>query len=79
MNFKELVKPTNLLAAGYLAVGLGVLLGATGSVKVGSAGIAIGAALVSYSKQGSTRVERFLPLALAVALLVLAIALPSTR
>ena len=79
MKFKDFVKPANLLAAGYSTVALGIILGIIGFVKVGSGGIAIGTVLVSYSRQGTTRVERYLPLALAIALLVLAIALPSKR
>jgi hypothetical protein len=64
---------------GYGLVLLGVVLGALGSVQVGLICIAAGAASVSLAAKAVGRVERYLPLALALGLLALAISLPSGR
>jgi hypothetical protein len=60
----------------YLAVGVGAGLGIFGWVKAGAIVIALGSAGVSVGRNGTGRVERFMPLVLALALLALAIALP---
>lgn len=64
---------------GYLLVVLGIVFGAAGSVQVGLVCIASGMIAVSLTSNPVGRVERYLPLALAAALLVLAFALPSGR
>ncbi|MBC7463342.1 MAG: hypothetical protein H7227_03665 [Actinobacteria bacterium] len=64
---------------GYVCVALGIVVGIASYVKIGAGMIAIGVGIVSYSNPGTTRIQRYLPLALALSLLVMAIALPSRR
>lgn len=64
---------------GYLLVVLGIVFGALGSVQVGLVCIAAGMAAVSLSSKPIGRVERYLPLALALGLFALALALPTGR
>jgi len=64
---------------GYVLVVLGIGLGAIGSVQVGLLCIAAGSATVSLAAKAMSRVERYLPLVLAVGLFALALALPSGR
>ena len=73
MNFHALA------LVSYSTVVLGVLLGAFGMVRAGAALIALGTAGVAISRRGERAVERYLPLALSVALLALAIAIPRGR
>ncbi|MEI9908085.1 MAG: hypothetical protein WDO06_09600 [Actinomycetota bacterium] len=70
---------TRVLTTSYVIVGLGLALGIAGWVKIGMAILAIGAGAISLINRPAQKVERFLPIALAVALLVLAMALPVTR
>lgn len=58
---------------------LGAALGAFGLVQVGLLAIALGMAGVSLATKAVSRVERYLPLALALGLFLLALALPSGR
>lgn len=64
---------------GYVLVVTGIVLGALGSVQVGLVCIASGTAAVSLAAKAIGRVERYLPLALALGLFALAISLPSGR
>ncbi len=64
---------------GYGLVVLGAALGAFGLVQVGLVCIAVGMAGVSLGSRPKSRVERYLPLALALGLFLLALALPSGR
>jgi len=64
---------------GYVLVVLGIVLGALGSVQVGLICIASGMAAVSLAAKAVGRVERYLPLMLALGLFALALALPSGR
>lgn len=64
---------------GYVLVVLGIVLGAVGSVQVGLVAIAAGMAGVSLASKAIGRVERYLPLALALGLFAVALALPSGR
>ena len=64
---------------GYFGVGFGLILGISGWVKTGVGILALGAAGISLSHQSSRKIERYLPIALALALLILAIALPVKR
>lgn len=64
---------------GYVLVVLGIALGAIGSVQVGLICIAAGMASVSLAAKAMSKVERYLPLALALGLFALALALPSGR
>jgi len=64
---------------GYGLVALGVVLGALGSVQVGLICISAGTAAVSLASKAVGRVERYLPLALALGLFALALSLPGAR
>jgi hypothetical protein len=63
----------------YAAVVIGVALGATGVVRGGSLFIAVGTAGIALKSRNFRRIEFYLPLAIAVALFALAIALPRGR
>lgn len=64
---------------GYALVVLGIVLGAVGSVQVGLVCIAAGTVAVNLAAKSVGRVERYLPLALALGLFILALALPGGR
>ena len=64
------------LRAAYGAIALGVLLGIFGLVRTGAIIIAIATGVIALSQWGKRRIERYLPLAIAIVLLGLAIALP---
>jgi uncharacterized membrane protein len=67
---------------GLLSYGLvlaGVVLGILGAVRGGSLFIAAGTAGIALKSRNFRRIEFYLPLALAIALFVLAIALPRGR
>lgn len=64
---------------GYAVAAFGVVIGVVGYVKIGVGAIAIGVGIVSYSISRGTRIQRYLPIALAVCLMVMAIALPRER
>ena len=67
---------------GLISYGLvltGVVLGIFGVVRGGSLFIAVGTAGIALKLRDFRRIEFYLPLALAVALFVLAIALPRGR
>jgi hypothetical protein len=67
---------------GVVSYGLaltGVVLGVLGIVRGGSLFIAVGTAGLALKSRDFRRIEFFIPLALAVALFVLAIALPRGR
>jgi hypothetical protein len=63
----------------YAAVLIGVALGASGVVRGGSLFIAVGTAGVALKSRNFRSVQFYLPLAIAIALFVLAIALPRGR
>jgi hypothetical protein len=63
----------------YGLVLTGVVLGVLGFVRAGSLFIAIGTAGVALKSRDFRRVEFYLPLAIAIALFTLAIALPRGR
>ena len=68
---------TNLqLRAAYIAISLGVLLGIAGFVRTGALLISAGTGVISLSQWNKRRIERYLPLAIAIVLFGLAIALP---
>lgn len=71
--------PRFLSLSGYALVFFGVLLGMVGSVQVGSMVIALGTAGVAISAPRVSTVGRYLPLAIALALFALALALPRGR
>jgi hypothetical protein len=64
------------LRTAYIAISLGVLLGIAGFVRTGALLIAGGTGVISLSQWNKRRIERYLPLAIAIVLFGLAIALP---
>ncbi len=70
---------TPISLASYATIGVGLLLGIFGVVRGGSVLIAAGCAAIAISQKNERVIGRFLPLALAVALFGLAIALPRGR
>lgn len=67
----------SLVSYGFVLTG--VVIGMLGAVRGGSLFIAIGTAGVALKSRNFRRIEFYLPLAIAVALFVLAIALPRGR
>lgn len=65
--------------AGYVAVLVGVALGASGVVRGGSLFIAVGTAGIALKSRNFRSVQFYLPLIIAIALFALAIALPRGR
>jgi hypothetical protein len=63
----------------YAAVMIGVVLGASGVVRGGSLFIAVGTAGIALKSRKFRSIEFYLPLAIAIALFALAIALPRGR
>jgi len=63
----------------YAAVVVGVVLGASGVVRGGSLFIAVGTAGIALKSRKFRSIEFYLPLAIAIALFALAIALPRGR
>lgn len=68
-----------LALASYGFVLTGVVLGVLGFVRAGSLFIALGTAGIALKSRDFRRIEFYLPLAIAVALFALAIALPRGR
>ena len=68
-----------LSIASYLAVLVGVVLGASGIVRGGSLFIAAGTLGIALKSRNFRRVEFYLPVVIALALFTLAIALPNGR
>ncbi len=66
-----------LMSYGFVLTG--VVLGVLGFVRAGSLFIALGTAGVAVKSRDFRRIEFYLPLAIAVALFALAIALPRGR
>ena len=66
-----------LMSYGFVLTG--VVLGVLGFVRAGSLFIALGTAGVALKSRDFRRIEFYLPLAIAVALFALAIALPRGR
>jgi len=63
----------------YSAVLIGVVLGAFGIVRGGSLFIAAGTLGIALKSRNFRRIEFYLPVAIAIALFALAIALPRGR
>jgi hypothetical protein len=63
----------------YLAVVIGVTLGASGLVRGGSLFIAAGTAGIALKSRNFRSIQFYLPLIIAIALFALAIALPRGR
>lgn len=65
--------------ASYAVVLIGVALGISGLVRGGSLFIAVGTAGIALKSRNFRSVQFYLPLIIAIALFVLAIALPRGR
>ena len=63
----------------YASVVVGIALGMIGFVRAGSLFIAAGTAGIALKSRNFRRIEFYLPLAIAIALFALAIALPRGR
>jgi NAD/NADP transhydrogenase beta subunit len=74
-----LLNSQTIKLASYIGVGLGVLIGALGFVRSGSLLIALGTAGIASEKRNQRSLEFYLPMAIAIALFTLAIALPHGR
>jgi hypothetical protein len=64
------------LRIAYIFIALGVLAGILGFVRTGALLISFGTGAIALAQWGKRRFERYLPLAIAVVLFGLAIALP---
>jgi hypothetical protein len=64
------------LRIAYILIALGVLAGILGFVRTGALLISVGTGAIALAQWGKRRFERYLPLAIAVVLFGLAIALP---
>ncbi len=60
----------------YIFIALGILAGILGFVRTGALLISLGTGAIALAQWGKRRFERYLPLAIAVVLFGLAIALP---
>lgn len=63
----------------YVLVTAGVIVGALGLVRTGSLLIAAGTGIFAFSQRSQRKIELYLPLAIAISLFVLALALPRGR
>lgn len=68
-----------LTLVSYAAVIIGVVLGIAGIVRGGSLFISLGTVAMALKSRSPRRIEFYLPLAIAIALFALAIALPRGR
>jgi hypothetical protein len=64
------------IRAAYIAISLGVLIGIAGFVRIGALLISVGTGVIALSQWSTRRIERYLPLVIAVVLFGLALALP---
>ena len=64
------------LRIAYILIALGVLAGILGFVRTGALLISFGTGAIALAQWSKRRFERYLPLAIAVVLFGLAIALP---
>ena len=64
------------LRIAYILIALGVLAGILSFVRTGALLISFGTGAIALAQWGKRRFERYLPLAIAVVLFGLAIALP---
>lgn len=60
----------------YISIGVATLIGIAGYVRIASLVIAVGMGAISLASRSPRRIERYLPLAIAVGLFALALALP---
>jgi hypothetical protein len=69
------VTSTHLRAAN-ISILAGIIIGIVGFVRTGAILIALGTGVIALSQWGKRKMESYLPLAIAIGLLVLALALP---
>ena len=60
----------------YGAIAIGVIIGIAGYVRISAMVVAVGTALIALENRSARKIEMYLPLAIAIALFVLSIALP---
>jgi hypothetical protein len=60
----------------YIAISSGVFFGILGFVRFGALFVSAGTAVIALSQWDQRRIERYLPLAIAIVLFGLALALP---
>jgi hypothetical protein len=64
------------LRTAYIAISLGVIIGIAGFVRIGALLISGGTGVIALSHWSGRRIERYLPLFIAIVLFGLALALP---
>ena len=64
------------LRVAYIVIALGVIAGIVGFVRSGALAISVGTAVIALAQWSQRKFERYLPLAIALVLFGLAIALP---
>ena len=64
------------LRAAHIAILAGIVIGIAGFVRTGAILIALGTGVIALSQWGKRKMESYLPLAIAIGLLLLALALP---
>jgi hypothetical protein len=64
------------LRIAYIAISLGVLFGIAGFVRTGAVMISVGTGVIAITQWSKGKIERYLPLAIAIVLFGLALALP---
>ena len=64
------------LRAANVSILAGIIIGIVGFVRTGAILIALGTGVIALSQWGKRKMESYLPLAIAIGLLVLALALP---
>jgi hypothetical protein len=67
------------VTASYLAVVIAVAVGAAGYVRSSAIILSLATIVITTSRSARGRIERYLPILLAIALFALAIALPHGR
>ncbi|CAB4870811.1 unannotated protein [freshwater metagenome] len=67
---------TKQLRIAFIAIAGGVILGALSLVRLGSILIALGTGVIAIARWNTGKVERYLAIGIAIALLALAISLP---
>lgn len=64
------------LRVAYIVIALGVIVGIAGFVRFGALAISLGTGVIALAQWKQRKFERYLPLAIALVLFGLAIALP---
>jgi len=64
------------LRIAYIAISVGVLFGIAGFVRTGAVMISLGTGVIALTQRSKGKIERYFPLAIAIVLFGLALALP---